>query len=127
VSTTRIIPTPSCISFPESASGWNINYVNQYSGSLVLASNNAGNTNGDPVFTTYAGTLDVCSAAQQCASFAANAVSTSGGGIYYTFNLIFREVTQDWLCTAYYDDANPSDYNQVDANVKYSYGYAASE
>lgn len=103
-----------------------LNYGAQYSGSNTLNPNNAGNTaaSGGAITQTYAGTLDVCSAAQQCANFAASSTSPLGAS-YFTFNVYFTEDQQNWRCVAYYDTADASDYNVVDPNVKYSYGWTA--
>ncbi|KXS96558.1 hypothetical protein AC578_1960 [Pseudocercospora eumusae] len=120
--TTTIVPSPTCSAITES--GGQYIYRNQYSGSNTLNPNNSGNTAGSGGAKTqsYSGTLDVCSAAQQCANFASSSTSPLGA-VFFTFNLYFTEDQQNWQCKAYYDPASSSDYNVVDPNVKYSYGW----
>ncbi|KAK4498755.1 hypothetical protein PRZ48_009265 [Zasmidium cellare] len=118
----RVIPTPTC-SVINSA---RLTYGVQYSGSNTLNQNNAGNTpgSGGPIRQSYSGSLDVCTAAQQCANWASGASSPLGNS-YFSFNLYFTEDQQNWQCVAYYDNPDTSDYNVPDGNVKYSYGWQA--
>ena len=102
-------------------------YSQFYSGQYFIEdTNNPGNDRSDfpPIYNSLPGTLDMCSAASDCANLADTAVSELEN-VYYSFDLHYLASNATWECVLYFDP-NPdrSYFSVADSDACLSFGFS---
>ena len=70
------------------------------------------------------GSLQTCDAATDCAALA-DGTNSTGGSVYYSFDLHFLASNASWECVLYYDPNNDTaDFNVVYPDSCLTLGYS---